>query len=308
MSVLSCHANVSLDSPMDGGVVAEPPADVRACPAHAATTRIATLDPSLGHLRAIAAHGGVVAAAFALADDSGAVALASGGQLTELTSFRGDPTAIAFDGAYVYVACRASARVHRVRSGEVITATSQPDASSITITGDGRALWTTAGSVVTWSFAGGAPTVVAKFPEVRALAERDGTLYLAGRHALAVLAPGEAAPVKIASVCGPGAITVEEDHVFCIDDGALHRVQLGAGDVSALVGGIRGGTDVVVARGRAFYRSEHPEPPLTTVESVPTDGIGGRTVVDIVKAETPLATDGCSLFYSDGEAIHRRAL
>jgi hypothetical protein len=299
ISIQGCRVNVSLDA-TDGA----PPSDAGMCPLMGI---VPTLYPDLGQLRAIAAHAGFVVAAFARPDGSGVVALSSGGPLAWLAGIEADPTAIAFDGVHAYVACRASAQVYRVRiNGEVSRVNAQLDVSSITVGADGRAFWTTSDAVVGWDFKGGTPTVAATLSGVQSIAERDGTLYLAGAHSLSVLPRGAATPTRIANVCGRGAIAVERDHVFCIDDGVLQRVDLGTRTVRPLVGGIREGADVVVARGRAFYWSERPD--RTTIEAFPIDEIGGPTVVSVVQGRAVLATDGCGLYYSEGREIWRFAL
>jgi hypothetical protein len=161
--------------------------------------------------------------------------------------------------------------------------------------------------VVSWDFAGGAPAVVAVVPRAQSILERDGTLFIAGDHALFALRPGEAAPVKLASVCGPGSLAFDGDAIFCIDDGTLRRIDAATGSVLAIAGGIRGARDVVVARGRAFFRAEGADG--ATLEAVPVDGVGGPTTIEAVgPGGSAIATDGCGLYYSAGTSLNRRAL
>lgn len=307
LAVAGCRTKVSLGTPdSDGGTIATP--DARTCPAMETDGVIAWLEPAIGELRALAAHAGLVVAAFARPDGSGMVARASEGSLVEIAEVGGDPVAVAFDGTNIYVACRASARVDRLRDGEVVSARSQAGVSSIAIGVGGRALWTRPadGEIVSWAVDAERPGIIATFPRAQSIAEHDGTIYFAGLHRLARLGPGEVAPTKIADVCGPGAIAVEGDFVYCLDDGVLQRINVGTRVIEPLVDGIEGATDVLVARGRAFFRRHGPE--RSTLEAVPTDGIGGRTLVDVVQGAAPMATDGCSLYYSDGSAIHHRSL
>lgn len=310
VAIAGCHANVSLGGPLDGQKPAQSETP-RSCPASDEDSVVATIDPALGELRAIAARDGRVVAAFAGHDGGGIVAVATstGRAFAELARINAAPTALAFDGTHAYVAGEESDAVYRVRAGQVVAATSQSRVSSITVGASGRAFWSRPSddAVVSWDFGDGAPELMAMVPRAHSLAERDGTLYITGAGGLAALGPTDAAPARLASVCGLAPLAVDRDAVFCLEAGALHRVGPETRATAVLASGIRGAKDIVAARGRVFFRSETSEG--AAIEAVPADGIGGPSIVASIGAgPSALASDGCSLYYSGGGALNRHSL
>lgn len=309
LTLVACRVDVSLGAPVDAGSSPFVPTDAGTCTATEPDSMLTTLDPNFGELRALAAHAGVLVAAFARDDGAGSVALSTGGAFVELARVGADPVSIAYDGAHAYVACQASAQVYRVRAGDAAVATLQTAVTSIAIGAAGRAFWTRPAddAVYAWSFAAGAPMLLATVARAQSIAERDGALYIAGSHSLSVLADGAVAPVKLADACGAGPLAIEGGAVLCVEDGTLRRVDLHSGAVSSLASGIGQNQIVVAARGRAFYRSERIAD--ASIEAVPLDGVGGPTIVERVhRGPTAIATDGCGLYFLDGTTIRRRAL
>ena len=308
---VGCRVNVSLGVPED---VAQPSADasIAICPTTASDIEI-TADPALGQLRALAAASGRVVGAFSRPDGAGVVAWASstGGAFTEVARIGADPVAIAFDGVHAYVACAASAAVHRagVDGGPSAVATSQSAVSSVAVVSGGRAFWTRPvdDALVAWDFGEGGPVAVGVVPRAQAVVALNGSIYIAGDHRLYRLGPSDVVPTMLSPVCGGGALAASGDAIYCIDGGTLHRIDPQTGGHFALAGGIRGGRDVVTARGRVFFRAEGTSG--ATVEAVPIDGVGGPTIIAATElGSSALATDGCGLFYSIGSAVNRRAL
>jgi len=298
----ACVAEVSLGTPpVDAG--SPPPPQPVVCVAGAVRTEL-PLDPALGGLRALAAHGTTVVGAFARPDGAGVVAWSErGGPFVEVARVGADPSAIALDGAYAYVACRGSAAVHRVRAGDNLVATNQRDVASVAVDGDGSAFWTSAslGVVREWRAADGGLAVVdrASVPFGQAIAERAGTLYVSGAGALEVI--GASGTVRHPA-CGPGALVAMQGAVICLEGESLRRVALPSGAITTLASSLPAASQLVVARGRAFVPVT-PAPGSPGLMSVPLDGVGGPTRIDdLPRSPHAVAADACAVYYPSAEA------
>jgi hypothetical protein len=310
----ACRTEVLLGNPDGGG--SPDAATPAACAMAPAEAKIATIDESWGELRAIAVQSDRLYALFARGGSlRGVLAFVpiGGGAVTELAQVGADPTALAVDGSFAYVASAGSAEVFRVeRTGAFAFTTEQKGVSAIAADGRGGASWALdSGAILGWDFASEKPTTIATSPRTTSLAIADSVLYVSAPgvvSAFDLAAPNPAASIRrVVDGCGQGAVGLARRALYCADGSAILRADLVTSAITTAASDQIGARDVVVAGGRAFWRAVREGDGL--IASTPLDGIGGPTVVATAPpVPAAIAADRCALYFASGRTLLRRGL
>jgi hypothetical protein len=300
--LLACRSNVSLGDP-DAGAVAP------SCEAQSGERVVASIDASLGTVRALSTDGYFLYVALAQGAGPGTLArvAVSGGTLEVVAPLDAPPSRIALDAAYAYVTSSASDEVWRVtkETFDVAVAKGQTGATAIVADGRGAAYWTlpALARIGTWNFAVGAPSEIVSSADPTDLALDVDTLFVEGTGGLDTIALGSvAAPAPLAAHCGGGTIAFDESSVYCAEGARILRVARSSGATSELATAPGSVDGVLVAAGRVFWRASAGG--RAYVMSVPLDGIGGPTaLVSIGDPGAPWAADDCGVSWVAGGEI-----
>ena len=312
----ACRSQISLGDP-DGGVMTPAPAlGVARCTGAPSRAVVTVAEASFGDFRGMVASHGTIHALFARPTGEGILARvpATGGVLAAIARVGLDPSSIAVSpsGSLVFVAARGSAQVFRVDAASAVIVAEAPGGPAAVVDdGHAGAFWTLPSSdtVFGFDFASAAPKALVTFARPLSLVRAANTLYIGGSHVLSAYELGQdAAPRTIADRCGEGAPAVDEQTLYCADQGTIVRVDLSSGVAAPVAMAQSGARDLVVGAGRVFWRAT-PTPARTLVMALPLDGIGGPTLLESGGAgPLMLAIDGCDLYFTVGRAIVRRGL
>lgn len=302
----SCRGQVSLGDREDS---APPPVQRLVCPAAPAEpVTLADADVSLGGIRSIAAHGGVVYVLFERGTAAQLVLarIGSAGAISDVAAAGAGASSIAAAAEGAYVA--ADRELFRVPVTGALTSVRAENPIGAVVTGSGRVYWAIAstGQIFGWDFGVGAPSLLgtAAGAPITGLAFARGVLHASGVRVTAIDAAG-GAPRDVTDRCGPGAVASSDDGIVCAVNGTIVRVRRDGGSI--VVPDQPGALDVLGAAGRAFwYRGSGAS---GVIMNLPFDGIGGPTILVSGLVESgPIATDGCALYFASGRKILRRGL
>ncbi|MDB4946498.1 MAG: hypothetical protein JWP97_6032 [Labilithrix sp.] len=318
----ACSGNIELASPppdaADAGDASDASDAGPRCTGSGIQSVVADIEPGWGEPRAMAAAAGVVHIVFAGAGEQGIVTRVpvSGGLLDEHARTGIDPSAIAVspDGAHVFVASRGTSQIYRLdAAGNAVVAAAVAPPSSVVSDGHAGAVWTvpSADRVFAWDFAaGGGPGAIATLPRATSLLLAPDALYIAGNHSLYTLRSSLELPRAVGSACNGGmpAVTDLGDLAYCADGDTIARVDLQATKSFVVATGQTGASDVIIARGRIFWRAA-PDPFTDALMVLPLDLASGP----VIAATSPhgallLARDGCDLLFTAGPSLRRLAL